>query len=128
MPQEESLGDFADRVLSHIFRVTVDPSRLVDAHGHKLTFLPGVSQELQDTGEPLKLNANVLDSAILEAATAWPQEKPLLNYLLPCWKRAVRALGSVRDNAKQKREVLEEAKRLCMSNCLFALTIPDLFR
>lgn len=125
--KEEAIDVFADRVLEHVFRVTVDPDRHVDVHGHRLTFLPGASAELQDAGQPLTLSAADLDSVLLEACTAWPHDKPLLSYLLPCWKRVIRALGAVKEAQQQKREVLIEAKRLCMSNCLFALTLPDLF-
>ncbi|KAK1961290.1 ubiquitin elongating factor core [Colletotrichum sublineola] len=122
---EESVDDFSDRILSHAFRVTVDPERLTDSHGHKLNFLSEASQELKDNGSPLKLTTAVLDSALLEAVTAVPADKPILGYLLPCFKRIVRT--NVVKETPEKREVLEEAKRLCVSNCLFALTIPDLF-
>ncbi|OLN95247.1 Ubiquitin conjugation factor E4 [Colletotrichum chlorophyti] len=123
---EESLEDYSDRVLSQVFRITVDPTRLTDLHGHKLTFLPGASQELEENGAPLKLTTSILDSALLEAVTAVPQNKSLLGYLLPCFKRIIRSTA-LKDTTKEKKEVLEEAKRLCVSNCLFALTIPDLF-
>lgn len=119
------MDDFSDRILSHIFRITVDPERVVDAHGHKLTFLPEASQELQENGSPLKLTTSILDSALLEAVTAIPADKPLLGYLLPSFKRIIRT--NILKETAEKREALEEAKRLCVSNALFALTIPDLF-
>ncbi|UQC75247.1 ubiquitin elongating factor core [Colletotrichum lupini] len=122
---EESLDDFSDRILSHIFRITVDPERVVDTHGHKLTFLPEASQELQENGSPLKLTTSILDSALLEAVTAIPADKPLLGYLLPSFKRIIRT--NILKETAEKREALEEAKRLCVSNALFSLTIPDLF-
>jgi ubiquitin conjugation factor E4 B len=125
--KEESIEDFSERTLSHIFRISVNPDKLEDVHGHRLLFLPGVSAELQETGAPLQLSAEVLDVAIQEAATAWPREKPLLGYLLPCWKRVMRVTKTLRDKSPEKDAVLKEAKRLCMSHCIFALTIPDLF-
>ncbi|KAF9871176.1 ubiquitin elongating factor core [Colletotrichum karsti] len=125
--QEESIDDFADRTLTQIFRVTVDPQRLTDIHGHKLTFLPGASAELVDAGSPLKLTSGVLDSALLEWLSSLPPQKPILGFMLPCFKRILRLYNMVKDTAKDKREVLDEAKRLCISNILFALTIPDLF-
>nr|XP_036577008.1 ubiquitin conjugation factor e4 [Colletotrichum truncatum]KAF6783862.1 ubiquitin conjugation factor e4 [Colletotrichum truncatum] len=124
---EESIEEFSDRTLTQIFRVTVDPDRLTDIHGHKLTFLPGASQELAESGTPLKLTTGVLDSALLEVLSSLPQDKSILGFLLPCFKRILRLYTLVKDTAKDKREVLEEAKRLCISNCLFALTLPDLF-
>ncbi|KAF6805558.1 ubiquitin conjugation factor e4 [Colletotrichum sojae] len=125
--REESFDDFADRTLAQIFRITVDPHRLTDSQGHKLTFLPDTNQELTDSDLPLKLTPTVLDSALLEALNAWPRDKHILSFLLPCFKRILRLATFVRETAKDKREVFEEAKRLCISNCMFALTLPDLF-
>lgn len=127
-PKEESIDDYADRVLCSVFRITLDPSRDTDSSGHKLTFLPVLSQELAEENAPLKLTADRLEEAIVEAATAYPHNQPLLNYLLPCWKRVNRALRLLRGPAPQKEEVLKEAKRLCFSNCIFALSVPELFR
>jgi len=127
LSHEEPLEDYADKALSHIFRVTLDPTKTTDTHGHKVTFLPGVSGELQSSGEPLKLSAATLDQALLEACGMWPADKPLLNYLLPCWKRVIRTLSSIKEAQQQRRELMLEAKRLCMSYCLFALTMPDYF-
>ncbi len=126
---EESLDDYANNQLNHIFRVTADPSRTTDMHGHKLIFLPNVHEELVEAGRPLRLTLDSLDSAILEAATSISHEKPLLyEYLLPCWKRATRAVKAYKGpSASPKEEVLKEARRLCFSNCIFALTMPELF-
>lgn len=126
--EPESIEDWADKNLSHIFRITVDPHRSVDSHGHRLRFLPDLHKELQDEERPLKLGLDSIDSAILEATTAIPQDKALLDYLLPCWKRAVRAIKSLRKPTLDKEEILKEARRLCMSHCAFALTMPDLYR
>lgn len=114
-------------MLSHIFRVTANPDRTTDTHGHKLSFLPGLSQDLQDSGAPLKLSIDVLDGAIVEAATATPQSTPVLDYLLPCWKRVTRTIKLIRNPAPEKLEVLKEARRICFSNCIFAVTMPELF-
>ncbi|KAL6357451.1 hypothetical protein LRP88_07618 [Fusarium phalaenopsidis] len=124
--QPESDEAYADRVLSQIFRITVDPHNM-SSHGHRLVFLPNLNQELNDSGEPLKLSAASLDQALMEAAGAWPQDKPLMNYFLPCWKRAVKAATQFKATEGPRFEVHSEAKRLCMSNCLFALTMPDLY-
>jgi ubiquitin conjugation factor E4 B len=125
--KEESLEDFSDKTLSHIFRVTVDPQKREDVHGHRLLFLPGLHAELEESGQGLRLSADVLDLAIQEAARAWPQDKPLFGYLLPCWKRVMRTIKTLRDKDPEKDAVLKEAKRLCMSNCIFSLTIPEYF-
>lgn len=125
--REESIDEFADRTLTQIFRITVDPHRLTDIQGHKLAFLPDANQELTESDSPLKLTSANLDSALLEALNALPRDKPILGFLLPCFKRILRQYSFVKETAKEKREVLDEAKRLCISNSLFALTLPDLF-
>ncbi|EEY19687.1 ubiquitin conjugation factor E4 [Verticillium alfalfae VaMs.102] len=127
MAPEESIDDYTHRTVSSLFRITLNSSQTDDGHGHQTTFLPGVASELAEVGAPAKFTVAVLDTTLLEAATAQPHATPLLRYLLPCWKRVSRTLALLKDGEKQKREVLEEAKRLCMSYCLFALTIPDLF-
>jgi ubiquitin conjugation factor E4 B len=127
-PRVESSEDFANNVLSHIFRVTADPERTTDTHGHKLAFLPGLSQDLRESGAALKLSIDVLDGAIVEAATATPQSAPILDYMLACWKRVTRAIKLLRKPDPDKVDTLKEARRICFSNCIFALTMPELFR
>lgn len=100
---------------------------MTDNHSHRLVFLPNLNEELNDSGESLKLSVNTLDQAIMEALNAWPQNKPLMQYLLPCWKRAVKTGTATKLTEGPRYEVHEEAKRLCMSSCLFALTMPDLY-
>lgn len=126
-PHVETLEEWTDHTLSSLFRVTVDPNRTKDRHGHQLTFLPGLSQDIQERQQPLLLSTDDLDPAIVEAGTAVPHKKPLLDYLLPCWKNVMRAVKQQRDTRPERVEVLQEAKRLCMSNCIFALTMPEYF-
>ncbi|KAI5926032.1 ubiquitin elongating factor core [Camillea tinctor] len=125
--REESLEDWSDRTLSEIFHVTFDETRAVDSRGAKLTFLPELKDELQQAGEQLKFSASNIDAAMLEAGRHVPASHPLLDYFLPCWKRIMRANRALRQPSQQKLDVLGEAKRLCMSNCIFALTMPELF-
>lgn len=126
-PQSDSIETWSDRVLSSAFRVTLDPNKSTDLHGRKVTFLPGLREELESRDEPLLLTADYLDSAILEAATARPHTEPLLDYLLPCFKNVVKATKQLRAGQADRLAVLQEAKRLAMSNCIFALTMPDFF-
>ncbi|KAG6005940.1 hypothetical protein E4U21_007503 [Claviceps maximensis] len=123
----ESDQDFAHAVLSQIFRISVDPHHMSDAQGHRLVFLPHMNQELNESAEPLKLSISNLDQAIIESCSNWPMSSPLFDYLLPCWKRAVKAANTAKNATPHRQEVIEEAKRLCMSNCLFALTMPALY-
>ncbi|KAI2616310.1 ubiquitin conjugation factor E4 [Hypoxylon sp. NC1633] len=124
--REETLEDWSNRVLGDIFRITLDESK-TEGKGIKLTYLPELKAELEQSGEPVKLTAYSIDSAIIEAAKYVPADKPLLDYLLPCWKRVVRASKPARPPPPEREAVLDEAKRLCMSNCIFALTMPDYF-
>jgi ubiquitin conjugation factor E4 B len=94
---------------------------------HRLTFLLNLNQELNESGEPLKLSVNNLDQAIIEACSSWSSDKPLMHYLLPCWKRAVKAASANKQTSGPKFDLSEESKRLCMSNCLFAVTMPVLY-
>jgi ubiquitin conjugation factor E4 B len=124
---EEPIDIYENRILSHIFRITLDPDQKVDASNHKLIFLPKLRQELIDDDEPIMLTKERLDSALLEAGSTIPNSKPILDYLLPSWKRILRALKGLRGYANAKEVILKEAKRLCMSYCIFALEMPDLY-
>lgn len=94
--------------------------------GHRLTFLPNLNQELNDAGSPLRVTVGLMDQAIIEACSNFATDKPLMQYLLPCWKRAIKT-PAAKGVSPTRVGVHDEAKRLCMSNCLFALTMPDLY-
>ncbi|KAI5860326.1 ubiquitin conjugation factor E4 [Durotheca rogersii] len=125
--KEETLDDWSNRVLSDIFRVTLDETNTTDSRGIRLTYLPDLRAELEESGDPVKLTTSSIDTAILEAARCVPLSKALLDYLLPCWKRVMKATKPSRPLPLERQEVLDEAKRLCMSNCIFALTMPEYF-
>ncbi|KAL4798893.1 ubiquitin elongating factor core-domain-containing protein [Aspergillus venezuelensis] len=125
---EDTLEAFADRTLCAVFKFTLDEGKTKDIHGARLFFLPGVRSELQDQGRELKIDTSVLDQALLEAASQQPDGKPL-DYLLPCWKRVTRLHKGFRKARADdpKFEVICEARRLCMSYAVFALTMPEMF-
>ncbi|KAL4964751.1 ubiquitin-ubiquitin ligase UFD2 [Aspergillus stella-maris] len=125
---EDTLEAFADRTLCAVFKFTLDESKTKDIHGARLFSLPGVRSELQDQGRELKIDTSVLDQALLEAASQQPDGKPL-DYLLPCWKRVTRLHKGFRKAraGDPKFEVICEARRLCMSYAVFALTMPEMF-
>ncbi|KAI0882637.1 ubiquitin conjugation factor E4 [Annulohypoxylon maeteangense] len=125
--KEESLDDWTNRVLSDMFRVTLDETKTTDSRGFKSTYLPELRTELEQSGDPIKLTVASVESALLEAVQHLPTTKPILDYLLPCWKRVVRATKPPRPLPPEKEAVVNEAKRLCMSNCIFALTMPEYF-
>ncbi|ETS77479.1 hypothetical protein PFICI_11353 [Pestalotiopsis fici W106-1] len=126
--KEEPIEDWSDKVLGDIFRITLDESRTQTLDGRAVkTYLPNTAEETSQEGAPLKLTIQNIDSALLEATSAQPASKPLLSYLLPCFRRIIKIKSSLRRPSAEKLAVLDEAKRLCMSNCVFALTMPELF-
>ncbi|EED23803.1 ubiquitin fusion degradation protein UfdB, putative [Talaromyces stipitatus ATCC 10500] len=125
---EESLETFEDRTLRALFNITLDENQQKNIHGNKLTFLPGVLGELKDEGSEIRLSTGVLDQAILEAASNTGRDTPL-DYLLPCWKRVRRLIKGFRKSSDNdpRFAVISEAKRLCISYCVFAVTMPEMF-
>lgn len=121
----ESLEIWEDRALGNIFRITLNEAQHQDGHGHSLRFLPGVRAELEEQGENVRLSLPVLEQAILEAASK-PNGAPPLDYLLACWKRVTRQFRGMRSD-DPKHTVVKEARRLCMSYCIFAITMPEMF-
>ena len=99
-----------------------------DIHGHRLTYLPGVRSELEDQGAEPSMSVAILDQAILEAASAVGHSRPL-TYLLPCWKRVKRFQRGYRRGANDdsKYNIILEARRLCISYSVFAITMPEMF-
>lgn len=124
---DESLEAYENRTLGSIFRITLDQNQTVDSSNHKLIYLPNLRQELDDEQAPIMLTKERLDSAILEAASTIPHSKGTLDYLIPCWKRVMRTLKGLRGYTSAKDAILKEAKRLCMSNCVFAVEMPEFF-
>jgi ubiquitin conjugation factor E4 B len=124
---DEDIDEYANRILGQIFRITLDPAQKVDASNHRLIYLPNLRQELEEENAPIRLSKDRLDSALLEAASTVPNNKSILDYLLPAWKRITKALKGLRGYVNGKDAVLKEAKRLCMSNCIFAVEMPELY-
>ncbi|KAH6674589.1 ubiquitin elongating factor core-domain-containing protein [Halenospora varia] len=127
VPATESLEDYTHRILGHVFRITLEPNVKVDGQGHRLIHLPNLRGELEEEGAPIRFSSDRLDSAILEAASSIPGKRSILDYLLPCWKRITKETKKLRGYVNGKDVVLKEAKRLCMSNCIFAVEMPELF-
>lgn len=124
----ESLETWQDRNLRQIFRVTLKPEEVKDPHGHPLIFLASTREDLIEGGGPLHLNTEVLEGAITEAASNAPDNKPF-EYLLQCFKRVSRAIRGTKHSGQEdpKHEILKETRRLCMSYCIFAVTMPEMF-
>lgn len=114
--------------MSAVFKLTLREDRQRDIHGNALIYLPGLQAELQDEGQELRIQTAVLDQALLEAASKAENQRPL-DYLIPCWKRVARLHKGFRraGDDDPKFRVLVEARRLCMSYCIFAITMPEMF-
>lgn len=125
----ESLDAWEDRVLSIIFRLTLDPAIIQDSGGNRLHLVAGVRSDLEEQHQKIMFTTAVLDQAILEAASGLEEKVTPLDYLLGCWKRVIQQLRNFKgpNVEESKFNILKEAKRLCMSYCCFALTIPEMF-
>ena len=122
----ESIEAWEDRTLSNVFRISLKTEASHDAHGHPLRFVPDVRSELEEQGAAIQLSINLLEQALLEAAQQTVQP---LDYLLSCWKRVSKLFRGMRTGSTDdpKYNIAKEARRLCMSYCIFAVTIPDMF-
>ncbi|CEJ59389.1 hypothetical protein PMG11_08014 [Penicillium brasilianum] len=119
----QSIEDFEDQVLGILFNITLKEGTL--GTKDRRILLSGLRDELQDEGKDLRLNTGILDQALLEAASKVEQQNPL-DYLLPCWNRIQERMKK-QDPDTRKWEIYGEAKRLCMSYCIFAITMPEMF-
>jgi ubiquitin conjugation factor E4 B len=128
----ESFEQFEDRTLRNLFRLSLDPSILHDIHGHKLHYLDGLCQEIQgeEDGKEVRMRIDLLEQAIMEAGsqTLVGRSTPI-DYLFGCWKRVSRLSKGFKDRGpeNQKWVIVQEARRLCMSWCIFAITTPEIF-
>lgn len=126
----ESLDVWEDKQLSHIFRLSLKPEMVKDVQGRSSFFLAGLRADLVDESQPLLLKTSHLDQALTEAGSGAVEagEKPL-DYLLGCWKRVARAFRSTKttDMEAPRQDILREARRLCMSYCIFAVVMPEMF-
>lgn len=126
--------DWENDTLSSLFRITLDSARTTDQYGNTLYFAKSVAEELEAEGVsrtltvPSDESSGSLDSCITDAASNQGKKKPL-EYLLQCWKRITRLSRQVKAGPPdaKKTHVVNEARRLCMSYSIFAVTIPDMF-
>ena len=116
-------------MLGNIFRITLWDEIRHDAHGNSLQVLAGTRLDLEDSGQAVRLSVGMLDQALLEAASNLKQGITPLEFLLGCWKRVSRQYKPLKKAGEQdpKFVIIKEARRLCMSYCIFAITMPDMF-
>lgn len=122
---EDKPAEWEDKTLKGIFRVSLDPGHNQDSHGHRLHYVGGLRGELEEQGVPIRMTTSNLDQALLEVASSLGKTTPL-DYLLGCWKRVSRQFRGLKSE-DSRFDVVKEARRLCMSYCIFAITMPDMF-
>lgn len=110
--------------------MTLKDGQSKDTQGNQLYYLEGLKSDLEESsdGGAARLSVASLDSAILEAASNAPKSLPL-EYLLACWKRVTRLSRTLRTSNQDptRQNIVREAKRLCMSYCIFAVTDAEMF-
>jgi len=110
--------------------VTLDSEKKTDAHGKPFYYLESLKGDLVDENAPLLLKTSLLDQALTEAGTkaASAGEDPL-DYLLTCWKRIGRTMRNMKlgEGENPRYEMMKEVRRLCMSYCCFAVSMPEMF-
>ncbi|KAK5094706.1 Ubiquitin conjugation factor E4 [Exophiala xenobiotica] len=124
----EPIEQWEDRTLRNIFRVTFDSAQTRDQNGHDLYPLPSLKEELEAEGQGVRLNAGLLEQAIMEAGANLGPVTPH-HWLFACWKRVQRFSKSVKDRSAENKkwEIIAEARRLCFNWCILALTTPEVF-
>ncbi|RKF79986.1 Ubiquitin conjugation factor E4 [Golovinomyces cichoracearum] len=127
IPIGETIEEYEDRILCSSFCITLDASKKPQFPNHTPCFLANLRQDLESENVPILLTRERLESAILEAASAVPSNKSILNYLIPCFKRITKIMTGLGESNDAKLAILKEAERLCLSYCIFAVDVPDLF-
>ncbi|RMZ81007.1 hypothetical protein DV738_g2496, partial [Chaetothyriales sp. CBS 135597] len=126
----ETNEQFEDRSLRTAFRLTLDTNQTKDAAGNSLYAVPDLRQELEEEGKPVRLSVDVLEQAIVEAARSLNPAKTTPHaWLFASWKRVNRQSRSLKDRTPGNPRflMLQEARRLCLSWCIFSVTLPDMF-
>ena len=124
----ETDEQYEDRVLRNMFRLSLDPEQKMDASMHRLHYLKGIREELVDGGQEVRMTTDLLEQAIMEAGQGLEKLSPT-DWLFACWKRVSRAAKTVKDKTPENKkwQVIQEAKRLCMSWCILSITEPGAF-
>ncbi|KAJ5673839.1 hypothetical protein N7462_009278 [Penicillium macrosclerotiorum] len=121
--EPQTIEEFEHQTLGELFKLSLVETPYT-TNGKRI-FLPGLRSELQDEGKELRLQIAYLDQALLEAASNTKQQRPL-DYLLPCWKDIQKKMKKP-ENDPKKSHIYNEAQRLCLSYCIFAITMPEMF-
>lgn len=125
--QPETMEQFEDKTLRSIFRLTFEPSPAKDGPNAHFP-LPGLREELESDGKELRLSIDSLEQAIMEGGQNLGKLTPH-DWLVGSWKRVNRFSRNIKDKTAEnlRWNIVAEAKRLCMSWTIFALTLPDMF-
>lgn len=127
--KNDDIEIWEDKQLRSLLRISTQPSE-TDSHGQPLQYLPGLAADLEPGDQAGLLATSHLDQALTEAGTIVAVSGgDSFDYLLACWKRVAKAHRTARSSnvVPQRLAVLAEARRICMSYCLFAVTFPEMF-
>ncbi|KAI9676772.1 MAG: hypothetical protein M1829_002867 [Trizodia sp. TS-e1964] len=124
-----SLESWEHKTLSSIFRISLDAENVQDANGNSLHYVAGVRKELEDRADGLLIDLSVIDQSLLEVGSQTELRVSPFEYFLACWKRVLKHYRAAKKNiaSDPKIEILREARRLCMSYCIFAVNLPEMF-
>lgn len=124
----DNIKIWEDKTLSGIFRITLRNSDERDNTDTPLNYLSEVAADVKDNGNPPLLTTAILDQAIVEAASKFSEGEPF-RYMLECWKRVSRLIRAMKPPGGDdpRYGIVKEARRLCMSYCIFALTMPEIY-
>ena len=117
-----------DKTLSGIFKITIKDVGEHDTTDKSLNYLSGVATDVKGDGNSLLLTTGILDQAIVEAVSNFSEGEPF-QYLLGCWKRVSRLMRGMKtpEGDDPRYGIVKEARRLCMSYCIFAVTMPEIY-
>lgn len=122
---EVSLTEWTSRTISTVLRITFDPTF------ERLYYLAQLHEELtaEAEGEDVApvLSVEILDRAVFSRISDEMDEAPF-DYLLNAYKQAESIGRSLRREAHQdeKKQVLDEVKRLCVSYAGLSVTMPEM--
>ena len=124
----DNIKIWEDKTLSGIFKITLKNTGEHGTTDMPLNYLSEVAADVKGDGNLPLLTTGILDQAIVEAASKFSEGKPF-KYLLGCWKRVSRLIRAMKqpEGDDPRYGIVKEARRLCMSYCIFALTMPEIY-
>lgn len=123
----ETVEQFTDKLLRSTFRFSLQQDKQSDPFG-PLIYLSDIREELDSENEAPIMSLQLLDQAFLYAVAHGPH-KTAFEYLIPSWRRINKQYKQYKRTEEDdpKLQVIEEARRVCLSYCHFVFTTPEIF-